>query len=87
MAIREKFSSVCHLTLREGVKKEGNPQIHCREIQNYIDGMDKLLFGSEIQSQIFLLMSVLQNLYLFTFKKNLKRYIIFSGNEDALQNF
>ena len=84
MAVREKPSSVCHLTLREGVKKEGNPQIHCREIQNYIDSMDKWLFGSEIQGQIFLLMSLLQNLYLFTFKKSLKRHIIFPGHEDAL---
>lgn len=69
-------------------KKRGTSRsTHCREIQNYIDGMDKLLFGSEIQGQTFLFMSVFQNLYLFTFKKNLKRHIVFSGNEDALQNF
>ena len=74
----EKRGPFSHPALREGVGEERDPQCHCRKLQSYVERMGELVFGTEVQSWAFILISVFLNLHLPTFKKNLKSHIIFS---------
>lgn len=76
--VMEKRGPFSHPALREGVGEERDPQCHCRKLQSYVERMGELVFGTEVQSWAFILISVFLNLHLPTFKKNLKSHIIFS---------
>lgn len=65
--------------------KKRNPQIHCREIQNYIDSMDKRLLGLGKYKARYSFWCLCSRIYTYLLSKRVWRgIIIFPGHEDAL---